>query len=140
MRREVLLSDRIVELELWDTADQETYRSYNQMDYRNTKVTLVCFDALHFTEISTWIDELHAIEPACKVVFVLTKEDLMSSADVQTILNQIAGQKFFVTSALHDSGMKERVGGVAELARETPESVQEAEVYMSQATQLRCRC
>jgi small GTP-binding protein len=146
MRKVVSLSDRLVELEIWDTAGQETYRSLNPMYYRNAKVALACFDAAHISEIASWIDEMHKVEPGCKVFLILTKSDLMELEEIAAIRGQAEelvkkgiGEKVFVTSAAHNTGIEDLFMAVAECVNAIPETESVADVHAQQPSK-GCPC
>jgi small GTP-binding protein len=132
----ILPGGNTVELEIWDTAGQETYRSLNQVYYRSAKVALACFDAGNISNIEDWIKELRAIEPQCYIVLVLTKTDLMGEEEMDAVREEAAGMikngignRFFATSAVQNQGVDELFDGVAELVEQMPERREDSGVH-----------
>lgn len=51
-------------VQLWDTAGHETFRSIAKSYYRNSQIILLCFDLTNrasFTELEMWMNEINSI-------------------------------------------------------------------------------
>ena len=95
-----------VDLEIWDTAGQEVYRSLMAMYYRGANTALLCFTKEKVNTIREWIKILRDHEPHCTIILVLTKCDLYTvddidyvTSEVKEIQNEVTVREFVVTSA-----------------------------------------
>lgn len=80
-RKELLINDFKIKLDIWDTAGQEKYRSLTPMYYRNADVILLCFDLSEprtLRDISNWNNSIKTtlINPNAQIVLVGTKLDI----------------------------------------------------------------
>jgi small GTP-binding protein len=77
---------RRIELQLWDTAGQELFRSVTRGYYRNAAVAYVLFDLANqrsFSSLDRWIADLKDIaEKDLILVIIGTKSDLVESREV----------------------------------------------------------
>jgi Ras-related protein Rab-6A len=67
-------------VQLWDTAGHETFRSIAKSYYRNSQIILLCFDLTNrtsFIELEMWIDEInYIIDKHVYICLVGLKSDL----------------------------------------------------------------
>lgn len=73
-RKEILLADQRILLEIWDTAGQERYRSLVKFFYKNAKGALIVFDLCDrrtFQNVDFWLRSLRVNSDRDVVVFVL---------------------------------------------------------------------
>lgn len=96
-----------IELQVWDTAGQEVYRSITSTYYREAQIALVCFDFLDEKskeDIDFWESAIKEQEKECILYLVATKCDTYGdiSQKVKEFVESKIGDKFtegFVTSA-----------------------------------------
>jgi small GTP-binding protein len=96
-----------VELQLWDTAGQELFRSVTRGYYRGAVGAFVVFDLTKresFTNLSQWISDLRSIaRPDIVLVLLANKADLEQGRDVTRFeaeeFAKRTGAAFFETSA-----------------------------------------
>ena len=77
------IDDKIIKLDIWDTAGQEKYRSLLPLYYKKAKLVLLCFDLSLYNKdliknIDYWLGELNKnIEVDNRVIFFVgTKTDI----------------------------------------------------------------
>lgn len=61
MKFQLSSADKTYDIQIWDTAGHENFRSITKMYYRNSHVVLLCFDLTNrksFAELDMWINEL----------------------------------------------------------------------------------
>jgi small GTP-binding protein len=80
-RKEILINNFKIKLDMWDTAGQEKYRSLTPMYYRNADIILLCFDLSEprtLRDISNWNNSIKTtlINPNAQIVLVGTKLDI----------------------------------------------------------------
>ena len=80
------IEDKVVKLQIWDTAGQENFRSVTKVFYRNTHAVLICYpidSRESFKNITHWLNEVQA-QCAHNVLIFLsgTKADLEQSRQV----------------------------------------------------------
>ena len=77
---DVMRNNRVVKLNLWDTAGQEEYDRLRQMAYDQTNVFLVCFALNSTTSLDNvkqkWIPEIRQNCPKTPFILVGTKKDI----------------------------------------------------------------
>lgn len=81
--KELKMDNKIIKLDIWDTAGQEKYRSLLPLYYRKAKLVLLCFDLSQYdtnleNNISYWLEELnkHSEIDNRVLFFVGTKSDI----------------------------------------------------------------
>eukprot|EP00766_Chilomastix_caulleryi_P001951 gnl/Chilomastix_caulleri/2924.p1 GENE.gnl/Chilomastix_caulleri/2924~~gnl/Chilomastix_caulleri/2924.p1 ORF type:complete len:193 (+),score=57.57 gnl/Chilomastix_caulleri/2924:112-690(+) len=100
-------NDRMIKLEIWDTAGQEKYRALAPMYYRMSQGAIIVYDITKthsFEEAKEWMREVReANDPSLPIILVGNKKDLETQREVQfKVGNEFAagaGCKFFETSA-----------------------------------------
>ena len=82
---EVQVSNKLIDLNLWDTAGQEEYDRLRVMSYPQTNAFILCFSLVcrsSFNNIrSKWYPEVSYHCPTAKILLVGTKADLKGSSD-----------------------------------------------------------
>lgn len=59
----VRVEDRVLKLQIWDTAGQENFRSVTKVFYRNTHAVVLCFpidSRKAFENLKHWLNEIYA--------------------------------------------------------------------------------
>jgi GTPase SAR1 family protein len=138
MKKDVLVGNQLVVLQIWDTAGQERFRSMVRMPacarrrhrrrrrlrltrsqasmyYRGAHAAVLVFDAtqpaLH--EVENWVGELQQHVPSCALVMAANKSDLPvpEAAALQREASNFAaeiGAQLFATSAKTGQGAPRR--------------------------------
>ena len=115
----VTVDNEEIDLEIWDTAGQEQYRSLMSMYYRGASVAMLCFTKERVDSLRTWIEAVKQVEPYCSIVLVLTKSDLLNRDEIEQIcsdvkqLSGVAPSGCIVTSAKTNEGVAEAFETVA---------------------------
>jgi GTPase SAR1 family protein len=68
-----MFSQEVV-LQLWDTAGQEGFEQIRVLSYEGTQCFVVCFsvvDAITFSNLTVWLNELRNRVPTAKILLVL---------------------------------------------------------------------
>ncbi|OHT13927.1 GTP-binding protein ypt5 [Tritrichomonas foetus] len=100
-------------LNIWDTAGQEKYRSLVPMYTRNASTAVIVFDLTNpqsLTILQSWHQQVKEEAPEnCKIVFVGNKLDLQATVDRDSIGKYAADQgvDVFYVSALSGQGINE---------------------------------
>ena len=101
------------DLNIWDTAGQELYRSLTPMYYRNAHAAIVVFDITNrqsFEAARRWIEELRGTGENSFIVIVGNKIDLedarqVTEQDGNSLANELKC-KYIETSALSGVGIE----------------------------------
>jgi Ras-related protein Rab-24 len=127
----VLLPDgRSVELQVWDTAGQEVYRSISQVFYRDAQAAIVCFEPSTINSIAEWITAVQEFaDPKCSIYFAGTKIDILSAEDADGLLRAATAlctkynAPYFPTSSCTGQGVSDLLEAIATdmSGRELPE-------------------
>jgi small GTP-binding protein len=80
-RKELIIDNSKIKLDIWDTAGQEKYRSLTPMYYRNADIILLCFDLSEprtLRDISYWNNNIKTtvINPNIQISLIGTKNDI----------------------------------------------------------------
>lgn len=89
----VMVDNRAIALNLWDTAGQEDYSALRPLSYPNTDVFLLCFSVISrasFSNVASWEAELRHYAPGTPILLVGTKTDLRTDKNV---LERLAGRR-----------------------------------------------
>lgn len=99
---------KILNLQIWDTAGQEKYYSLSQIFYREANLALICYESLSTNRIQLWIDRVREVAPACMIILVQTKCDLLSEEEQYnardqgfTLRQEFNAISHFITSAFN---------------------------------------
>jgi Ras-related protein Rab-2A len=83
----IKLDNKVVKLQIWDTAGQESFRSITRIFYRGAQIVFLTFDITReetFSNLGDWLKEIkqHA-SPDVTVFLIGCKSDLEDSRAVQ---------------------------------------------------------
>ena len=116
-----------IRLQIWDTAGQEKYLSVNQLFFRDSGVAFICFEAgdkESLESVPDWVKRVKDEVPTCELLFVITKSDLKTKEEMETILDEAKNalqqynpQKIYVTSAVTREGVTEVFDAAADAYR-----------------------
>ncbi|KAH0786131.1 small GTP-binding protein [Histomonas meleagridis] len=135
-----------VELQIWDTAGQEKFRTLAPMYYRAAQCAILFFDltqASSFQNLEQWSSELEdKTDGNMRVFLVGNKVDLadqrvISSEDAKSFSFEHGMVEYFETSAKTGEGVRELFTRVAECAstfKATPATEQEKHVDIKQTS------
>lgn len=106
---------KTIEIQLWDTAGQEKYRSLGPIYFRNSAGALVVFDLTAketFDNLNSWIDSFTDVAGSDTVICIAANKcDLTENCEVPlTVVGQwckTKGYHFQPTSALTGEGIPE---------------------------------
>ena len=75
-----------LEIQLWDTAGQEQYRSLGPVYYRGSAAAIIVFDITNlqsFENLDEWVKSLYSVcDKSTKIIFVGNKKDLLEERQV----------------------------------------------------------
>ena len=84
----IYIEDKAVNLQVWDTAGQETFRSIGRSYYRGAAAALLVYDVTNresFNHLSGWVREIHEFgSPETVIILVGNKIDMEDQRDVST--------------------------------------------------------
>ncbi|GIX80767.1 hypothetical protein CDAR_481341 [Caerostris darwini] len=108
----LIFNDRRIDLQMWDTAGQERFRAIVKEYYRKADGVLLVYDltnVITFHKLSSWLDELRAVNETASVLIVGNKNDLVDSnavsrSSVQTYARE-EGVEFSETSAKNNENV-----------------------------------
>eukprot|EP00005_Dracoamoeba_jomungandri_P005523 CAMPEP_0174260734 /NCGR_PEP_ID=MMETSP0439-20130205/10405_1 /TAXON_ID=0 /ORGANISM="Stereomyxa ramosa, Strain Chinc5" /LENGTH=161 /DNA_ID=CAMNT_0015345047 /DNA_START=164 /DNA_END=646 /DNA_ORIENTATION=+ len=137
--REITLCDQSkMNLQLWDTAGQEQYRTITQSYYRGSHGVVLAYDITNkqsFTNLSHWFKEVSSYaRKDIKCVLVGCKSDMDEYREVSTEeakeLADKRGFPFFETSSKDDENVSEaffclgeEVAGLADKTKTTEDPI-----------------
>jgi small GTP-binding protein len=114
------IDDLKVELQIWDTAGQEKFRSLGPIYFRNAIGALVVYDVTNrqsFEDIEEWISAFSEVaEPGALIVLIGNKSDILPHAVLADEAKQWAsaqGMEWFQTSAKTGEGIREMFAAYA---------------------------
>lgn len=106
------------EIQIWDTAGMERYRSMNTVYYRDALGAILTFDLTSsesFNDLDSWLEDLiNATKNKPFIILVGNKSDLHDKIEVteDQILNfceTYGGIPYFTTSALNGEGIQRMI-------------------------------
>lgn len=83
--KEMVVDDKPVKLQIWDSAGQERFRNITASYYRNCSGILIVYDVTDhesFDRVSKWIEEVRAYVPTVPLIILGNKADLESERAV----------------------------------------------------------
>lgn len=116
------VNGQLFELQLWDTAGQEQYRSLGTMYYRGAHAAIVVYDVTKqktFDDIKSWIDDFRSINDSTYFICVVgNKNDLESEVKQDDAIKSLSVNKinydcFILTSARTGSGIDDLINETA---------------------------
>jgi small GTP-binding protein len=118
-----IVEDAEVNLEIWDTAGQENYRSLMSLYYRSAHIAMLCVTRETAEWASEWAQVVRASEPACAIIVIFTKSDLLSEEELNQVYTEgsrlqttLQAAEFVVTSAKSGEGVQEAFIAAARIA------------------------
>ena len=110
MAKNIIIKNRIVRIQIWDTAGQEAFRAITRSYYKNCACSIIVYDITNkksFNNLETWLKEVSEnCSKHVKIVLVGNKKDLEEDRQVElneceefAEKNQI--KDFYETSALN---------------------------------------
>ena len=79
-------NDNILELNIWDTAGEEKYRTVTKQFYKDSHGALIIYDITKketFEKINSWLNELRELSPPDIIVFIIgNKNDLNQKREI----------------------------------------------------------
>lgn len=112
----IKLDDKIVKLQIWDTAGQESFRSVTRIFYKGAHVVFLCFDLTRedtFNNLKTWLNDVRAHASAEVVVYLIgSKVDLVEQREVdketaRAFCDENGIEKYFETSSVTGFNVEE---------------------------------
>ena len=124
-----------IELQIWDTAGQEQFQAITTPFYRGANVAFVCYLPSDTDTIDQWISRVREYAPACKIILIATKSDLLSEEErfafvnsQEKLMEQHNAYGNFLTSAMTGENVHEvfqRAGQLAAEASKAPQQITE---------------
>ncbi len=111
-------NDRIVPINIWDTAGSDRFNSLLPLYLRNVDVALVCFQHPKLEKISNYVAILQKSDPDIKIFLVITKVDLWASHTTFSEIFEYASDKnlqIFKTSSISGDGVVNLFNEVADI-------------------------
>ena len=105
----IKLDEKIVKLQIWDTAGQESFRSVTRIFYKGAHVVFLCFDLTReetFENLATWLNDVRAHASAEVLVYLIgSKADLTEKREVSKetargFCDEQGIEKYFETSSV----------------------------------------
>ena len=115
MAKNILINDRNVRIQIWDTAGQEAYRSITRSYYKSSTCAFIVYDITEkktFYDVTTWLQDCR--DMCYKNILIYLIGNKCDLADVRQV-TQEEGKKFaeennlvfFETSALNGNNIEE---------------------------------
>jgi small GTP-binding protein len=122
--------NRRIQLQLWDTAGQELFRSVTRGYYRGSAGALILFDLSNrdsFENVERWLQDVKSVARADVVLILIgNKSDLAAQRQISTEeaheYAERAGMKYFEVSAKTGANVSEAIGCCVELIEKTLDS------------------
>lgn len=113
----VMVDNKALNLDLWDTAGQEDYERLRPLSYPQTDIFLVCFalnSPTSYENVKTkWLPELQHHAPGVPFILVGTKVDMrgdngsISTARGEQLRAELKSTKYLECSAKTQEGLKQ---------------------------------
>lgn len=120
-KKKVKIGVNEIDLQIYDSAGQEKYKSISKQYYHNSEGILLVFDLTSqesFVALDEWIEELEKVEKDLPIILVGNKSDLDARDVSEEEINKIINDKkfdYFETSALNGSNVNEAFIKLTEL-------------------------
>ena len=117
----MIVMDKIIKVQVWDTAGEERYRSITNAYYRGAEGILIVFDLTNeesFKSIQNWINEVTVFTGKDVIIICLgNKSDLKSEISKNTIdeFKKKTNLEIFNVSAKTGEGVEEAFKHIIEL-------------------------
>ena len=77
----IKMDEKIIKLQIWDTAGQESFRSVTRIFYKGANVVFLCFDLTRedtFNNLQNWLNDIRMHADAEVLVYLIgSKLDLV---------------------------------------------------------------
>ena len=133
----VKINDKTFKLQIWDTCEQEIYRSLITNFYRSSALAIICYavnDRKSFEEADIWLKQVKMnSDPDCKVFLIANKIDLpnrvVSSEEGMKYKKDNGFECYMETSAKTGVNVRELfVNCALALYKELPKYIKEKEI------------
>jgi small GTP-binding protein len=120
-KKKVKIGVNEIDLQIYDSAGQEKYKSISKQYYHNSEGILLVFDLTSqesFVALDEWIEDLEKVEKDLPIILVGNKSDLDARDVSEEEINKIINDKkfdYFETSALNGSNVNEAFIKLTEL-------------------------
>ena len=132
----IMLNNRKITLQIWDTSGQERYRSLTQNFYRGADGVLFVFDVANknsFDNIKIWLNEPQIVELHSEKILIGNKIDLVEQRVISKEKMENLGEKInlktFETSAKTGENVEKIFIGITELILGNKSEEQLKELY-----------
>ena len=112
----IKMDDKVIKLQIWDTAGQESFRSVTRIFYKGAHVVFLCFDLTRedtFNNLRTWLNDIRAHASAEILVYLIgSKVDLVEQREVdketaRAFCDENGIEKYFETSSVSGFNVEE---------------------------------
>jgi Ras-related C3 botulinum toxin substrate 1 len=107
----LMVEDQQINLQLWDTAGQEDYKTIRPLSYTQTDVFVICFSLVSPTSLENvqniWIPEIKEYCPTTPYILVGMKSDLRD--EISTHMNDLQFKKLNPISTSKAEDMKKMI-------------------------------
>ena len=101
-----------IQIEVWDTAGQEEYRSLLPLYFKGTHVALICCDKYNTSSIPEWAEIVMDYCETAKLLIVLTKSDMLTPEQEDELTEEMIeyGSDPYGAKTVYVTSAKESVG------------------------------
>ena len=112
----IKLDEKVVKMQIWDTAGQESFRSVTRIFYKGAHVVFLCFDLTRedtFNNVRTWLNDVRSHASADILVYLIgSKVDLVEQREVdketaRAFCDENGIEKYFETSSVTGFNVEE---------------------------------
>ena len=117
-----LESGENIKIKLWDTAGEERFRCISVNTLKSSQASVVVFDLTNkasFEKIRDWLKEIRDFSPKMPIALFGNKSDLKERQITQDEIDhlcQLEGLIYYETSAKNNTGIKEGLTKIANIA------------------------
>ena len=112
----IKMDDKILKLQIWDTAGQESFRSVTRIFYKGANVVFLCFDLTRedtFNNLRKWLTDVRSHADEDILVYLIgSKQDLVEQREVdkemaRAFCDENGIEKYFETSSVTGFNVEE---------------------------------
>ena len=112
----ISMDEKVIKLQIWDTAGQESFRSVTRIFYKGAEVVFLCFDLTRedtFNNLHTWLSDIRAHAAAEILVYLigskvdLVEERKVSKEEAKAFCDENGIEKYFETSSVTGFNVEE---------------------------------